>query len=271
VNQHPLRNRCPSTQTTHKWVLVVSYAGVLSSSSLSCGVEDPLDELPIVERSGVPADASDPVAEPGDFEAYCGPGYCIGGSFCDDCACYSEDSPISQAACVQGLIDPSCGIGECVAGGYCDGPNCPESGVCWTPDTEVSQIMCSGDTFGDCGPGYCIGGSFCDDCVCYSEDSPISQTACSLGLIDPGCGIGECIDGSYCDGQHCPDTGVCWAPDTDVSQIMCQENVYAGGNEDVTDVTAPACLVGYRAIIVRYPKPPYPITKVTCVWEGGHT
>ena len=75
----------------------------------------------------------------------CGPGICIEGSYCDDCACYAPDSAISQAFCKCELLDPACGLGECVPtpGGpaYCEGPYC-DAPVCYAPASPISQLMC---------------------------------------------------------------------------------------------------------------------------------
>lgn len=246
-----------------RWAIAGLGTCSLASSTLSC-VDESIEDQQLVERNAEPMGPIDPGAEPGPIESGCGPGYCVGSSFCDDCACYSEDAPISQAACVHQLIDPSCGIGECINGGYCDGLNCPDAGVCWESGSEVSQIMCGGDDDDDCGPGQCIDGSFCDDCACYSPDAPISLAACAQGLLDPGCGIGECIDGGYCDGPHCPDTGVCWAPDSDVSQLMCGGDVFPTIYESMASF---ACKSGYRVVITRDPKGV--VTQVKCVWDGS--
>ena len=77
----------------------------------------------------------------------CGPGTCIGGSFCDDCLCYAPEANISRLACLCGLLDPSCGIGECIGGSYCTGPYCP-NGVCYIPTHPISRAMCGGSTVG---------------------------------------------------------------------------------------------------------------------------
>jgi hypothetical protein len=73
----------------------------------------------------------------------CGPGTCVGGSYCDSCVCYTPEAAISRLACQCRLLDPSCGIGECISGSYCDGPYCP-LGVCHAPSTNISLAMCSG-------------------------------------------------------------------------------------------------------------------------------
>jgi hypothetical protein len=159
----------------------------------------------------------------------CGPGYCVEGSFCDDCACYAPEAPISQVACRCRLIDPTCGIGECVNGSaYCEGPFCPAP-VCYAPTSPVSQVLCQGAELGEdckvkpkgCGPGYCVGDSFCDDCACYAPWAPISQVACRCRLMDPACGIGECVgNGAYCEGPFCP-APVCYTPTNPISQVLC--------------------------------------------------
>ncbi|MFL6196554.1 MAG: LamG domain-containing protein [Thermoanaerobaculia bacterium] len=160
----------------------------------------------------------------------CGPGVCVGDSFCDDCACYSPEAPISQVACRCKLIDPSCGIGECVGNGaYCEGPFCPAP-VCYAPESPISQVLCQGAQLDErcqvkkpgCGPGYCVGDSFCDSCACYAPEAPISQVACRCRLMDPSCGLGECVgNGAYCEGPFCP-APVCYAPSSPISQVLCQ-------------------------------------------------
>jgi hypothetical protein len=160
----------------------------------------------------------------------CGPGTCVGDSFCDDCVCYAPEAPISQVACRCRMIDPSCGVGECVGGGaYCEGPFCPAP-VCYADTSPISQVLCQGAQLDErcnvkpkgCGPGYCVGDSFCDSCVCYAPDAPISQVACRCRLMDPSCGVGECVGGSaYCEGPFCP-APVCYAPTSTISQVLCQ-------------------------------------------------
>jgi hypothetical protein len=73
----------------------------------------------------------------------CGPGFCLGNSYCDDWGCFPATSTISRAVCQCGLMNPSCGLGACVGDNYCDGPNCPGA-VCWINTAPQSQIMCSG-------------------------------------------------------------------------------------------------------------------------------
>ncbi len=73
----------------------------------------------------------------------CGPGQCIGGSYCDSCLCYAPTSPVSVTMCQCRLLDPSCGIGECVGGSYCTGPFCP-NGVCYSTTSPISLAMCGG-------------------------------------------------------------------------------------------------------------------------------
>jgi hypothetical protein len=162
----------------------------------------------------------------------CGPGVCVGDSFCDDCVCYAPSAPISQAACRCHLLDPSCGVGECVGGNaYCEGPFCPTP-VCYASTSPVSQVLCQGAELGPdckvkkgCGPGYCVGNSFCDDCVCYAPEAPISQVACRCHLMDPSCGVGECVGGTaYCEGPFCP-APVCYSPTSTISQVLCQGGV----------------------------------------------
>lgn len=75
----------------------------------------------------------------------CGPGACIRGSFCDNCACYAPEASISRLACQCNRLDPSCGIGECINGSYCTGPFCP-LGVCYIPTHPISLAMCGGWT-----------------------------------------------------------------------------------------------------------------------------
>jgi hypothetical protein len=157
----------------------------------------------------------------------CGPGVCIGGSFCDDCVCYSPEAPISQVACRCRLMDPSCGVGECVGDSYCEGGHCPYP-VCYIPSSPISQVMCGGARLDrdckvvkGCGSGYCIGNSYCDDCVCYAPEAPISQVSCRCNLMDPACGMGECVGDSYCEGPNCP-FPVCYIPTSTISQVMCQ-------------------------------------------------
>lgn len=73
----------------------------------------------------------------------CGPGFCLGQSYCDSWGCFPATSTISRAACQCGLLNPSCGLGACVGDNYCDGPNC-QAPVCWINTAPQSQIMCSG-------------------------------------------------------------------------------------------------------------------------------
>ncbi len=73
----------------------------------------------------------------------CGPGRCIGGSFCDSCLCYAPTSPVSITMCQCRWLDPRCGLGECVGGSYCTGPFCP-NGVCYAPTSAISLAMCGG-------------------------------------------------------------------------------------------------------------------------------
>ena len=73
----------------------------------------------------------------------CGPGYCVGDSFCDGCACYAPDTNISKLFCQCELLDPACGLGECVGNSYCEGPNCPTP-VCYIPSSPISLGMCAG-------------------------------------------------------------------------------------------------------------------------------
>jgi hypothetical protein len=73
----------------------------------------------------------------------CGPGTCVGSSYCDSCVCYAPEAAISRLACQCRLLDPSCGIGECIGGSYCDGPYCP-FGVCHVPSSQISLAMCGG-------------------------------------------------------------------------------------------------------------------------------
>jgi len=73
----------------------------------------------------------------------CGPGTCVGSSYCDSCVCYAPEAAISRLACQCRLLDPSCGIGECIGGSYCDGPYCP-FGVCHIPSSQISLAMCGG-------------------------------------------------------------------------------------------------------------------------------
>ncbi len=72
----------------------------------------------------------------------CGVGTCFGSSYCDDCLCYSPDSPVSQLFC---------GCSQC------------------------------GEVTRGCGPGTCVGASFCDSCLCYSPASAVAQTCCPGG------------------------------------------------------------------------------------------
>ncbi len=178
----------------------------------------------------------------------CGPGICIGGSFCDDCLCYAPETDISRAFCQCDLLDPSCGIGECFGDSYCDGPHCPGSGVCWAPNSPQSQVMCGGASLDErcnviedkgCGPGYCIGDSFCDDCLCYAPDTNISKLFCQCELLDPSCGLGECVGGAYCEGPFCP-FPVCYIPSSPISMGMC------GGvalDDDCNPIPVPGCVV----------------------------
>jgi hypothetical protein len=73
----------------------------------------------------------------------CGPGTCVGSSYCDSCVCYAPEAAISRLACQCRLLDPSCGIGECIGGSYCDGPYCP-FGVCHVASSQISLAMCGG-------------------------------------------------------------------------------------------------------------------------------
>jgi hypothetical protein len=75
----------------------------------------------------------------------CGPGQCIGSSYCDSCVCYAPETAISRLACQCRQLDPACGIGECINGSYCTGPFCP-NGVCYIPSHPISLAMCSGWT-----------------------------------------------------------------------------------------------------------------------------
>jgi len=73
----------------------------------------------------------------------CGPGFCLGGRFCDKLGCYPADSSISRAFCLCGLLDPGCGFGYCVGPGpnYATGSNC-EGAVCYIDDGDQSLVMC---------------------------------------------------------------------------------------------------------------------------------
>ncbi len=208
------------------WSALVVSTGVGLALLAACAVSDGPEALEL--RAVEAAPGPDPEAE---FESYCGPGYCLGDSFCDDCLCYAPDTPISVAACGCELIDPACGVGECVGDSYCDGPGCPGSAICWAPDSAVSQLMCQGVELGKgCQPPswYCTDdGSYCGPDGCLSPSSAVSQLVCECGLLDPTCGIGSCFGDSYCDGSGCPGSGVCWAPSTVVSQVMCQGGILA--------------------------------------------
>ncbi|MDX1999663.1 MAG: hypothetical protein SF066_18235 [Thermoanaerobaculia bacterium] len=157
----------------------------------------------------------------------CGPGTCIGGSYCDDCLCYAPESVFSRAFCRCNLGDPACGLGECVGNSYCTGPFCADS-VCYVETHPLSQVLCGDyeldalcNVVKDCGPGYCLGNSFCDDCQCWAPDAPISQLTCGCGLIDPTCGFGECVGDSWCEGANCA-APVCYIPTHPASRVMCQ-------------------------------------------------
>ncbi|MCH9688551.1 MAG: LamG domain-containing protein [Deltaproteobacteria bacterium] len=224
-------NRRTPTPTRSPWTALAVTAGCTLALFAACAVDqEPNDDLTI--RA-----AEEQFGESDKFDDYCGPGFCEGGSFCDQCVCYIPTAPISIAACGCDLIDPSCGVGECVNGSYCDGPGCPGSAVCWSPDSQVSQVMCQGAELGkDCGGSEWScddAGSYCGPDGCSSPTSGVSQLVCECGLLDPACGLGSCFGGSYCDGPGCPGSGVCWAPNTTVSQVMCQ-----GGVLDDCDVTA---------------------------------
>jgi hypothetical protein len=157
----------------------------------------------------------------------CGPGRCIGASYCDDCLCYAPDALVSRTFCGCRLGDPSCGLGECVGNAYCTGPYC-DNPVCFIPEHPLSQVLCGGAQLAadcrvvkDCGPGYCVGDSYCDDCVCYAPEAPISRLACHCGLIDPTCGFGECVGNNWCEGPHCA-APVCYIDTHPASRVMCQ-------------------------------------------------
>lgn len=156
----------------------------------------------------------------------CGPGVCVGDSFCDDCLCYASWTDISRAFCQCRLADPLCGLGECVGDSWCEGGNCPAP-VCYSSTHPISQVLCQGAELGDdcqikkdCGPGYCVGDSYCDDCACYAPSAPISQVACRCDLMDPTCGFGECVGGAWCEGGGCP-FPVCYTPENPISLVMC--------------------------------------------------
>lgn len=40
-----------------------------------------------------------PVGEASQSESLCGPGYCVGDCYCDNCLCYAPDTEISQRYC----------------------------------------------------------------------------------------------------------------------------------------------------------------------------
>lgn len=44
--------------------------------------------------------------------------------------------------------------------------------------------------------------------------------------LDLRCGPGFCVNGGYCDGPNCPETGVCHAPDSPISLMMCGGSVF---------------------------------------------
>lgn len=204
---------------------IIQLAAVLALVGCGASHDDDLGSF----RDGDPAAATvgEEGAEAGIDDSPwsdCGPGYCIDGSFCDECACYAPDTSISQAACAQGLIDPGCGIGECVGGGYCDGPNCPD-GLCWPPDAPISQLMCQpqdpgGDADDDWVIGYCADDAFCDDASCLPQDAPVSVSVCQSGMVDD-CGPGYCIDDAFCD--DC----ACYTPDAPISIAKCQGGAMA--------------------------------------------
>ena len=41
-------------------------------------------------------------AQPGREDPVCGPGYCVGSSYCDNCLCYHPDHWLSQLYCGGG-------------------------------------------------------------------------------------------------------------------------------------------------------------------------
>jgi hypothetical protein len=73
----------------------------------------------------------------------CGPGHCERGVYCDGCACYPPDSPISFMMCQCDLLDPTCGVGSCQGGAYIEGDECAYP-VGYPPSSLVSQVMCGG-------------------------------------------------------------------------------------------------------------------------------
>lgn len=179
----------------------------------------------------------------------CGPGACIGDSFCDNCQCYAPSTDISKAFCQCRLADPECGLGECVGDSWCEGPNCPAP-VCYAPEAPISQVLCQGATLGkdcqikkDCGEGYCVGDSYCDDCQCYAPSAPISQAACRCDLMDPSCGFGECVGNSWCEGTGCP-FPVCYAPSHPASLVMCS-GAELDCNCELTCATPPPSMIAW--------------------------
>ncbi|MCH9688656.1 MAG: hypothetical protein K0V04_44910 [Deltaproteobacteria bacterium] len=195
-------------------------------------------------------------------ECFNGVAYCDHPDCCvdpDNCLCYDENSPVSQALC-----DPSCDdcFGECIGGSYCDNPECcidEGNCVCYAPEHAISQVLCGPavDLCADCGVldtspdappvaelepvvlpavdacdmcfGECINGGYCDSdpecciqpdqCLCYDPSHPISQILCGGGCF------GECIGGGYCDAPGCcieDDNCMCYAPWHPISEFMCR-------------------------------------------------
>jgi hypothetical protein len=86
---------------------------------------------------------STPVPQIGTSAQSCGVGTCFGHSYCDDCLCYSPDSPVSQLHCGCsrcGEVTPGCGLGTCVGASFCD------SCLCYSPAAATSQTCCPGGT-----------------------------------------------------------------------------------------------------------------------------
>jgi hypothetical protein len=205
----------------------------------------------------------------------CGPGQCIGDSFCDSCLCYAANHPYSQLFCGCGLANPQCGIGKCIDGvSYEVGPYCDSLPASYAADSLVYGVMCAGkpvpDDCGkptDCGPGQCIGDSICDSCLCYAPDHPLSVAACQCKLIDPACGAGECLaNGAFCEGPHCA-TPVCYSPDSELSQFLCQGGPKPKACDAPPDCGPGQCIGGGYCDSCLCYAPDHPISQLFCACE----
>ncbi len=91
----------------------------LAAVVAGCGQTTPLplaDDQPGFNEQGdgISIGGDDPTFD----DDYCGKGMCIDGGYCDNCACYAPDAPISIAMC-KGVVNPSCcnpSLGQFTAG-----------------------------------------------------------------------------------------------------------------------------------------------------------